>query len=65
MRRFVIYFFSIFLLFQSSLVAYSSNPKDFINELVTDALSQLSDNTLTNNEKKLYIEKIALENVGR
>tara|TARA_E500000178_G_C16751723_1_gene630704 strand:+ start:227 stop:766 length:540 start_codon:yes stop_codon:yes gene_type:complete len=45
------------------LFAYSSNPKDFINELVNDAISKLSDKNLTKEEKAVFIEKVALENV--
>ena len=42
---------------QSSLLAYSSNPKDFVQELVNDAISKLSDNNLTKEEKEIFIEK--------
>jgi len=62
MRK-VVYFFSLFLLFQSSLFAYSSNPKDFINELVDDAINKLSDKNFNKEQKEIFIEKIALENV--
>ena len=62
MRK-VVYFFSLFLLFQSSLFAYSSNPKDFINELVDDAINKLSDKNLNKEQKEIFIEEIALENV--
>jgi len=63
MRKLVIYFFSILLIFESSLLAYSSNPKDFINELVNEAISKLSDKNLNKDQKATFIEKIALENV--
>ena len=53
----------IFFSFQVSLHSYSSNPKDFIRELVNDAITHLSDKNLTDNEKKELIEKIATENV--
>ena len=62
MRK-VVYFFSLFFLFQSSLFAYSSNPKDFINELVDDAINKLSNKNLNKEQKKIFIEEIALENV--
>ena len=53
-----------FLIFTStSLYSYSSDPKEFIKELVEDAISKLSDKDLTDDEKSAFIEKIALENV--
>ena len=63
MHRIGIYLISIFFIFQSSLLAYSSNPKDFINELVNDAISKLSDKTIQVDEKAGYIENIAINNV--
>ena len=44
-------------------VTYNSNPKIFIEELVQDAVKTLSDNSISEEEKNLAIEKIALENV--
>ena len=63
MKRVGVYLVSLFLFFQSSLQAYSSNPKDFVNELVNDAISNLSDKNSTDNQKFKFIEKLALENV--
>ena len=63
MKKLVIYFFSLFITFQSSLLSYSSNPKDFINELVNDAITKLSDKNITNEQKVSFIKKVALENV--
>ena len=63
MRSFSIYLVSLIFIFQSSLLAYSNNPKDFVNELVTDAISKLSDINLNKVQKASFIEKIALENV--
>ena len=63
MKRLVIFFISIFFLLQSSLVAYSSNPKDFVNELVVDAITKLADKNLNKDQKIIFIEKVALENV--
>ena len=63
MKRICVYFVSLLIFFQSSLFAYSSNPKDFINELVNEAISKLADKNLTEMEKKIFIEKVALENV--
>ena len=63
MKRLVVSFISIFFLFQSSLVAYSSNPKDFVNELVVDAITKLADKNLNKDQKIIFVEKVALENV--
>ena len=63
MQRLTIYFFSLFLIFQSSLLSYSSNPSDFINELINDAITKLSDKNISKEKKVSFIEKIALENV--
>jgi phospholipid transport system substrate-binding protein len=63
MQRIGIYIISIIFLFQSSLLAYSSNPKDFVNELVNDAISKLSNKKLNKDQKFNFVEKIALENV--
>ena len=63
MKRLVVFFISIFFLFQSSLVAYSSNPKDFINELVADAITKLADKNLNKEQKIIFVEKVAQENV--
>ena len=60
----------IFLLILISLslkinfvLAYSSDPKLFVEELINDAVSKLSDKTVSDEEKSSYIEAIALENV--
>ena len=60
----------IFLLILISLslkinfvLAYSSDPKLFVEELVNDAVNKLSDKTVGDEEKSSYIEAIALENV--
>ena len=63
MKRAVIYLISIFLFFQGPLLAYSSNPKDFVNELVKEAIDKLSDKNLNKDQKAIFIEKVALENV--
>ena len=44
-------------------VTYNSNPKIFITELVGDAIKTLSDKSITDEEKRRTISKIALENV--
>ena len=63
MRIIGVYLISFFVFLQSSLLAYSSNPEDFINELVTDAISKLSDKNLNKDEKSDFIKNLALENV--
>tara|TARA_Y100001958_G_C21030324_1_gene403575 strand:- start:42 stop:638 length:597 start_codon:yes stop_codon:yes gene_type:complete len=63
MNKAIVYLISLFFLFQSSLFAYSSNPKDFVDELVNDAISKLSDINLNKDQKAAFIKKVALENV--
>lgn len=63
MKRFVVNLVLLFLIFKSSLLAYSSNPKDFIQELVSHSISKLSDKNLSEDEKKIFVEKLALENI--
>ena len=63
MRKIVVSLFLLFLFFQSSLLAYSSNPKDFVNELVSEAINKLADKNFNKEQKSNFIEKIALENV--
>ena len=63
MKKKVVYLVTLFFFFQSSLLAYSLNPKDFVNELVNDAISKLADKNLNKDEKAIFIEKVALENV--
>ena len=53
----------ILLLVNNSLQAYSSNPEEFINELVNDAISKLSDKNLTDDQKSKFIKNLALKNV--
>ena len=42
---------------------YSSDPELFIKELVSDAINKLSDKNINDEEKKNFIENIAVENV--
>ena len=63
MKRAGVYLISIFIFFQGSLLAYSSNPKDFVNELVKEAIDKLADKNLNKDQKAIFIEKVALENV--
>ena len=63
MKRIAVYLFLIFFSFQNFLLAYSSDPENFVKELVDEAIGKLSDKNFTKNEKSKFIEKIALENV--
>ena len=63
MKKIVVFLILLFFAFQNSLQAYSSNPKDFVNELVSDAISKLADKNLDDVQKVNFIEKIALEHV--
>ena len=53
----------IFILKFTFLAAYSSDPKNFISELVTDAIEKLSSTSLSKEEKSQFISEVALNNV--
>jgi phospholipid transport system substrate-binding protein len=63
MRKLTIYLISILIFFHTAILAYSSDPKDFISELVNQVISKLSDKNLDTDEKKKFVKEIALENV--
>ena len=63
MKRIGVYLISLIFFFQSPLFSYSSNPKDFVNELVVEAITKLSDKNLNKLQKEAFVEEIALENV--
>ena len=63
MKKLIILFFLFVLNFNTSALPYSTEPQDFVSELVNDAINKLSDKNLTSEEKSKYIEEIALENV--
>ena len=65
MKKKLFFLVSIILLYFNSLIAvtYNSEPKIFIAELVGDAIKTLSDKSISQEDKKKIIEKIALENV--
>ena len=63
MKKLGIFLFILGLLSTSILKAYSPEPKSFVNELVNEAINILSDKNLNIDDKKKFIEKIALENV--
>ena len=63
MKKLIIFLISFNFFIVSPLKAYSTNPVDFVSELVDDAMSKLSDVNLNKEQKFKFIEKIALENV--
>ena len=63
MGKKILYCTLFFFFFQNSLLSYSSNPKDFINELAQDAITKLADKNLDKDQKAKFVEKLALENV--
>ena len=63
MRKILPYLILIVFFFHGPLLSYNSNPKDFINELVNDAINKLSDKNLNKNQRETLVKKIALENV--
>ena len=63
MKKISIFLFSFIVFNHSILLAYSSDPSEFVNELVTEAISKLSDKNLSKEEKSSFIEKVAKENV--
>tara|TARA_B110000967_G_C18781392_1_gene508436 strand:- start:46 stop:642 length:597 start_codon:yes stop_codon:yes gene_type:complete len=63
MKKLGIFFFSIIFFLHTNLHSYSTNPEDFVDELVSDAINTLSNKDLNKEEKSKFIEKIALKNV--
>ena len=63
MKRLGSYLFLIFFFYQTTVEAYSSNPQDFVNELVNEAIEKLSDKNLNKEQKGAFVEEIAIENV--
>ena len=52
------------LIFQSSFATtYSSDPQTFVKEMVNDAINTLSSKNLTDEEKAIFIENLAMDNV--
>ena len=56
MNKKIVYSTIFFIFFQNSLLSYSSNPKDFVNELVQEAITKLADKNLDNNQKAKFVE---------
>ena len=63
MKILKIFFIFLVFFYNSQLYSYSSNPRDFVNELVNDVIAKLSDKSVSAEEKAEFIEKIALKNV--
>ena len=63
MKKIIVFLFSITFFFHTNLQAYSSNPSDFVAELVNEAITKLADKDLNKDEKSKFIEEIALDNV--
>ncbi len=64
MKKFIFFIIVLSLSMKASiLTAYSSDPKLFVEELVSDAINKLSNKSLTYEEKASFVESIALENV--
>ena len=63
MKKLVLFLVLFTAVTTSSLKSYSTDPKFFVQELVTEAIGKLSDKSLNDEEKAEFIEKIALENV--
>ena len=63
MKKIGVCIISFFLFFQNILLAYRTDPKQFVNELVNEAINKLADKNLNKDQKTNFIEKVALENV--
>ena len=65
MKKIVIFLLIILFSYSYSakIFAYSSDPKQFIDELVRDAIEKLANKDLTKDQKADFISEIALENV--
>ena len=63
MNKICVYLITYIFIIHTSLFAYSTDPKEFVSELVTEVISKLSDKNLTDDEKAKFVEEIALENV--
>ena len=63
MKKLSLFNFNINIISNFFAGTYNSDPKDFVTELVNEAISKLSDKNLTKEEKAQFIEQVALENV--
>ena len=64
MKKLILVLFSlIFIIKISYATTYNPEPKMFVSELVNDAISKLSDKSLSKEAKNAFIESMAVENV--
>ncbi len=63
MRKSLLFVVTFLLISIKSIQALSTDPKEFVNELINEVITKLSDKSLTDNDRKEFIEKIASENV--
>ena len=64
MKKFTIFFTSALMFFNTSFaVEYSSDPKNFVSELVLDVIEKLSDKNLSDEQKSKFVEDVAINNV--
>ena len=63
MKILKIFFILLLVFFHTNLKAYSSDPKEFVFELVSEVIEKLSSKNLDKKEKEKFIESIALEYV--
>ena len=53
-----------FLIFQNSFAnTYSTDPQNFVKELVGDVIQKLSDKNLSKEDKANYVKEVAINNV--
>ena len=60
MKKIVFIFFIFLVLNNDKLLAYSSEPKSFVSEMVTEAINVLSDKSLSDEKKNDVIALIAI-----
>jgi len=64
MRKIISILVLFFLIPKFALAnTYSADPQTFVEELVNDAIQKLSDKSASKEDKAIFVEKIALENV--
>ena len=63
MKKIFVFLIAINLVFYNFLLAYSTNPKDFVEELVNDAIEKLANKDLTKKKNQFCRRSKALNNV--
>ena len=63
MKKIIVILFSLLILIKTPLLGYSSDPKNFVSELVTEAIEKLSDKSISIEEKSKFIEELAQNTV--